>query len=160
MSETVAAVVLWLFIVNLGIAFGAGLYEHRIVLSRWLQGAPGGWHWNGEAVRLDDTGRRFWGFVTTLPLTLLTLLSMWAAIDATGTLRTWWLVASAAALADRLLTFFYFIPTMIRLMKATDSPAAVMVATRWRTLNYLRLATVFIAWLAAMKAFALFYRAA
>jgi hypothetical protein len=35
-----------------------------------------------------------------------------------------------------------------------------MVATRWRTLNYLRLATVFIAWLAAMKAFALFYRAA
>jgi hypothetical protein len=160
MSETVAAVVLWLFIVNLGIAFGAGLYEHRIVLSRWLQPMPpDGLRWDGEAVRRDDAGRRFWGFVTTLPLTLLTFLSLWAAIDATGTLRAWWLAASAAALGDRLLTFFYFIPTMIGLMQATDSPAAVVVATRWRTLNYLRLALVFIAWLAAMKAFALFYRA-
>ncbi len=27
-------ILLWLFVINLGIAFGAGLYEHRIVVSR------------------------------------------------------------------------------------------------------------------------------
>jgi len=27
---------LWLFVLNLGIAFGAGLYEHRIVVSTWV----------------------------------------------------------------------------------------------------------------------------
>jgi len=36
------AILLWLFVINLGIAFGAGLYEHRIalrhaiVLPAWL----------------------------------------------------------------------------------------------------------------------------
>jgi hypothetical protein len=27
---------LWLFVINLGIALGAGLYEHRIVVARWI----------------------------------------------------------------------------------------------------------------------------
>jgi hypothetical protein len=31
---------LWLFVINLGIAFGAGLYEHRIVVSRWITAGP------------------------------------------------------------------------------------------------------------------------
>ena len=62
---------LWLFVINLGIAFGAGLYEHRIVVPRWIDSSAGtGTHWNAEAARRDDTGRRFWAFVTTLPLTL------------------------------------------------------------------------------------------
>ena len=62
---------LWLFVINLGIAFGAGLYEHRIVVSNWMSSSgESGVHWNAEAARRDDTGRRFWVFVTTVPLTL------------------------------------------------------------------------------------------
>lgn len=34
-------VLLWLFVLNLGIAFGAGLYEARISVARWL-GPPQG----------------------------------------------------------------------------------------------------------------------
>jgi hypothetical protein len=34
MSST-AALVLWLFVI-LGIAFGAGVYEHQIVVPRWI----------------------------------------------------------------------------------------------------------------------------
>jgi hypothetical protein len=52
-------------------------------------------------------------------------------------------------LADRAFTFSYFIPTMVGLMEATDSPAAVAVATQWWNLNYLRHAIVLAAWLAA-----------
>lgn len=65
MSPTTSTILLWLFVINLGIAFGAGLYEHRIVVSRWISSSPEtGAHWNAEAVRQDDTGLRFWAFVT------------------------------------------------------------------------------------------------
>jgi hypothetical protein len=158
MSNALSTAVLWLFILNLGIAFGAGLYEHRIVMSRWIGQAPdSGTHWNAEAVRQDDTGRRFWAFVTTVPLTLLTIANLIAAWRAPAGLRFWWLAAAIAALADRAFTFGYFIPTMIGLMNAPDSPQAVATAMRWSNFNYLRHAFVLAAWLASLKAFALFY---
>ena len=147
---------LWLFVVNLGVAFGAGLYEHRIVASHWLTTSPeSAAHWRADAARRDDTGRRFWAFVTTLPLTLLTLANLFAASRASGAVRGWWLAAGLAALADRAFTFGYFIPTMVWLMKAVDSPEAVAVATRWWNLNYLRHAIVLAAWLMALEAFAI-----
>jgi hypothetical protein len=61
-------------------------------------------------------------------------------------------------LADRALTFSYFIPTMIGLMNAADSSASVAIATRWTQLDYLRHALVLAAWLAALRTFALFYQ--
>ena len=144
---------LWLFVINLGIAFGAGLYEHRIVVPDWLgPAADGVMHWNGDAARRDDTGMRFWAFVTTIPLTLLTLANLFAAWRAYGEVRPWWMAAAIAALADRILTFAYFIPTMVGLMAMADSPEAVATATQWATLNYLRHALVLAAWLAGMKA--------
>jgi len=114
--------------------------------------------WDAAAARRDDTGRRFWAFVTTIPLTLLTLANLFYAWNASGGVRAWWLAAALAALADRLLTFAYFIPTMVRLMDAQDSPAAVATATRWLRLNYVRHAVVLAAWLAALKTFALLSR--
>jgi hypothetical protein len=147
-------ILLWLFVIDLGIAFGAGLYEHRIVLSRWLSKVSDStYHWNAAAARLDDTGRRFWALITTVPLTLLTLASLIAAWKASGSVHVWWLGAAVAALADRLFTFSYFIPTMVRLMRAADSPASVAIARQWTNLNYVRHAIVLVAWLAALKAF-------
>jgi hypothetical protein len=150
------ALVLWLFVINLGIAFGAGLYEHRITAPAWIASSAGsGLHWDAAAARRDDTGRRFWAFATTIPLTLLTLANLFYAWNASGGVRAWWLAAALAALGDRLFTFAYFIPTMVRLMDAPDSPAAVATATRWLRLNYLRHALVLAAWLAALKTYAL-----
>lgn len=154
-----SAILLWLFVINLGVAFGAGVYEHRIVVPRWIGSSPeSGTHWNAEAVRRDDTGRRFWAFVTTAPLTLLTLANLIAAWRAPVFVRGWWLAAACAALADRAFTFSYFIPTMVGLMGAADSPASVAVATRWSNLNYVRHVIVLAAWLASLKTFALFYQ--
>jgi hypothetical protein len=154
-SNTASTWLLWLFVLNLGIAFGAGLYEHRIVVSGWITTSADGAHWNADAARDDDTGRRFWVFVTTVPLTLLTIASTYAAWHAAGPLRAWWLAAALAAVADRVLTFAYFIPAMIGLLSAADSPDAAAAATRWSHLNYLRHAIVLVAWLAALRAFAL-----
>jgi hypothetical protein len=151
-------ILLWLLVMNLGIAFGAGIYEQRIVVARWLVSssgsAPG---WNAEAARQDDTGRRFWVFMSTVPLTLLALANLFVAWRAAGAVRGWWLAAAIAALADRALTFSYFIPTMVGLMAAAESPESAAIATRWSHLNYLRHAIVLAAWLASLQAFALWH---
>jgi hypothetical protein len=149
---------LWLFVLNLGIAFGAGLYEHRVVVPHWMGSSPdSGGHWNAEIARLDDTGRRFWAFVTTLPLTLLTVGNLVSAWRTSGPVRGWWLAAALAALTDRAFTFGYFIPTLVRLMATADSPASAAAALHWWHLNYLRHAIVLTAWLASLRAFTLFY---
>ena len=159
MPGPLATTLLWLFVINLGIAFGAGLYEHRIVVGSWLTSSgESGAHWNADAARRDDTGRRFWAFVTTVPLTLLTLASLFAAWRGRGSFSRWWLAAAVAALVDRAFTFSYFIPTMVRLIRAPDSPDSVAVATRWRNLNYLRHAIILAAWLMSLEAFSLLYR--
>ncbi len=113
MSTAAPTMFLWLFVINPGIAFGAGLYEHRIVTPNWLRDDGSRSHWNGEAARRDDTGPRFWAYVTTGPLTLLTLASLVVAWKTSGPERGWWLTAALVVLADRILTFSYFIPTMV-----------------------------------------------
>jgi Domain of unknown function (DUF1772) len=159
MSDSIARALLWLFVIFLGITFGAGIYEERITVPRWLSSSEdSGRHWNADATRRDDTGRRFWAFVTTLPLTLLTIAILVIAWRAPGPLRDWWLASAVLALGDRIFTFSYFIPTMIRLMRATDSSESVAKASQWANLNYVRLTIALAAWLAALKAFAVFYQ--
>jgi len=154
-------VLLWLFVIDLGIAFGAGLYEHRIVFPRWLSVATdGGVHWNADAVRLDNSGLRFWAYATTGPLTVLTLANLWAAWrHAHGWLRLWWVGASAVSLAERVLTLAYFVPTMIGLMNAPDTVESVATASRWSEMNYVRHSLTLAAWLLALQAFAVAHRA-
>src|SRR5258708_25803816 len=154
----ISKLLLWLFVLNLGVVFGAGIYEARISVARWIgpsQASGPGWHAE-EALR-DDTGRRFWAFTTTIPLTLLTLANLWAASQSSGPIRMWWLTAALAALTDRIFTFSYFIPRMVGLLRATDSPEARATIMQWANLNYLRLLLVLIAWVAALQAFALLH---
>jgi hypothetical protein len=159
MLSSTSTIFIWLFVINLGIAFGAGLYEHRVVVSQWVTSSPeSGSHWNPAVAREDDTGRRFWVFVTTVPLTLLTLANLLLARRAAGPLRAWWLAAGLAALADRVFTLSYFIPAMVTLMGREDSPQSAAAAMRWSHLNYLRHAIVLVAWIAALKAFSILYR--
>ena len=93
-------------------------------------------------------------YVTTGPLTLLTLASLFAAWRAPELVRQWWLIATAAALVERIMTFAYFVPTMITLMRegALSDGAAVASARRWAALSVFRHAATLVAWLAALKA--------
>jgi hypothetical protein len=159
MSPAGNAIALGLFLLNLGTAFGAGLYEHRIVVPNWFsRSASGDLRWNADAARQDDTGRKFWAFVTTVPLTVLTLVNLRGALAAEGALRVWWLAGVAAAMADRIFTFAYFIPTMVKLMKVIDRDASTATALRWSYLNYVRHAFVLMAWLASLHAFGLLFQ--
>ena len=158
MAEYLTKALLWLFVINLGLAFGAGLYEARIEFPQWLvPSSESGYRWNAEAARQANTGLRFWVFVTTAPLTLLTLANIMAAWRAHGEIRGWWLGAALSALADRVFTFSYFVPTMVKLMndETLSQTQAVRMASRWGQLNYLRHVIVLAAWLLALKAFSL-----
>ena len=155
----VSRILLWLFVINLGLVLGAGLYEARIEFPQWLiYSGQGAYRWSAETARDANTGVRFWIYVTTIPLTLVTLANVIAAWRSQGRIRSWWLAAALVALVDRIFTFSYFIPTMANLMSdATLAQAqAVAIATRWGQLNYLRHAIVLTAWLLALQAFSYF----
>lgn len=151
-------ILLWLFVINLGVVLGAGLYEARIEFPQWLiYAGEEGYRWSAEAAGRANTGLRFWVYVTTIPLSLLTLANLIVAWKSTGPNRPWWLGAAVTALVDRIFTFSYFVPTMARLISDENMPQAQAVATavRWGQLNYLRHAIVLIAWLLALKAFSM-----
>lgn len=154
----ISKILLWLFVINLGIVFGAGLYEARIEFPQWLiYSAQDGYRWSGEAARQANTGVRFWVYVTTVPLTLLTLANLIVGWRAHDPIRAWWLGAAVVALVDRIFTFSYFVPTMVELMGDGRVPQsqAVTMALRWGQLNYLRHLIVLVAWLLALRAFSL-----
>jgi hypothetical protein len=148
---------LLLFIINLGTAFGAGLYETKIILPRWFQqSATSGYSINVDAMQQTDVGRSFWAVVTTGPLTLLTLANLVVAWQSASPRHDWWLAAALVILAERLSTFAFFIPNAIRFQNADTRPVINMSrkVQTWIRLNYIRLALNLLAWLLALKALA------
>jgi hypothetical protein len=146
LRDDIEAIVLWLLVVNLGVAFGAGIYESRFEVPRWRHLPPREW---------TNTGTRFWAFVTTGPLTLLTVASLVLVWGAGGARQDWWLVATALLVVERLMTFGYFIPTMARLQSSHSPVPAEVDATlsRWMKLNLGRHLLDLAAWLTAPAAF-------
>lgn len=141
-------VILWLFVINLGIAFGAGIYEGRVVVSQWGSLPPSEW---------PNTGLMFWAYVTTGPLTLLTVASIFAAWMTQGPMRAWYLAAVCIIIVERIATFSYFIPTMLRLMGTEGLADADVKATlsQWLLMNHGRHVLTLTGWLAALRALSL-----
>ena len=151
-------VLLWLFIIFLGITFGAGLYETRIVLPQWFVKSGGnGFQVNSKAMNETDTGRKFWGMVSTVLLTLFTIANLVLALQSDGERHDWWLAAALITLVERMGTFTFFIPTAIKLMRAeSHSDAKVSSSiTLWIRLNYVRIVLNLLGWLAALKVLSL-----
>src|SRR5690606_25632209 len=95
----------------------------------------------------------FWVYVTTLPLTLLTIASLIAAWMTRGPMHQWFLAAAGIVLIERAATFAYFIPTMVRLMGMEGDVKPAL--SRWRLMNHGRHVLTLAGWLAALKALSL-----
>ncbi len=134
-------------VINLGIAFGAGLYEARVVITQWADLPPKDW---------PNTGIVFWAYVTTVPLTLLAFANLMAAWFDKSVRRNWWLGAVFILLIERLTTLSYFIPTMINLT-ASDLPNGETRArlSQWLFFNHGRHLLTLAGWLMALKALSL-----
>jgi hypothetical protein len=148
MRQYVPKVLLWLFVINLGIALGAGIYEQRVVIPQWENIPPQEW---------PQTGVLFWVYVTTVPLTLLTLANLVGGLLDRGPRRYWWLAAVAIVVVERIATFSYFIPMMVWLQGTEGLPEAEVQAalSQWMLLDYGRHVLTLAGWLAALKAFSL-----
>ena len=156
MSHKHARILLWLFVVGLGISAGAGLYETKTQMPRWVRSARA----NGlpsQVASSANTGMQFWLYTTTLPLTLLTLASFFAIRFVDPETRKWWLIAAWASLGSQILTLAYFIPTLLQLSGGQETNARA-VAFQWAQVNWFRHALSFVAWLSALQAFACFAR--
>jgi hypothetical protein len=151
-------ILLWLFVVFSGIASGAGLYELRVNVPRWFTSAGGSaFRVDRGAIRADDSGRRFWAYVTTVPLTLLTVAALVETWNPANARDRWWFAAAAFMLVERAGTLSYFIPRLLKMLEPAGLPVdrAHDAAAQWVRLNYVRAAVAFVAWLAALKALSL-----
>jgi len=156
MSHKHARILLWLFVVGLGISAGAGLYETKTQMPRWVRSARA----NGlpsQVASSANTGMQFWLYTTALPLTLLTLASFFAIRFVDPETRKWWLIAAWASLGSQILTLAYFIPTLLQLSGGQETNARA-VAFQWAQVNWFLHALSFVAWLSALQAFACFAR--
>lgn len=149
----------WLLVIFTGIAFGAGVYEVRIALPQWLTTIDGITVWHADLAKAADPGLNFWAYVTTGPITLLTLISLILVWKTKGSVKRWWLITLLFLLIDRAMTFGYFIPTMVELMSDKLSAAdAVHTAQQWARLDVVRLIASGLSYLAAIRLLAEFYR--
>lgn len=147
MAIRFTSVLLWLFVINLGVAFGAGLYEARVVVPGWAGTSPQTW---------PNTGLMFWVYVTTVPLTLLTIGNAVAAWRDSTPRRHAWRAAVAIAVLERLVTFGYFIPRMVSLMgEPSAGPEVSAALAQWMALNHGRHVLTVSAWVAALYALSL-----
>jgi hypothetical protein len=157
MGQHISEILLWLFIINLGIALGAGLYEKTMIIPQWFIKSPNGLVVNSDAMRQTDTGRKFWAYVTTVPLTILTLANLVVAWQSQAPEHYWWLGASLITLTERIATFTFFIPTAIKLMhpERLSLFKKTNIGSLWVSLNYIRLFLNLIGWLAALRVLSL-----
>ena len=101
-----------------GIAFGAGLYEARVVIPQWADIPPQSW---------PNTGLMFWVYVTTDPADSAHPGQSDRGVEGDGsTRRKWWLGACGyRSSLKRVATFSYFIPAMIGLTTSALPDAEV-----------------------------------
>jgi hypothetical protein len=153
-------IILWLFVLALGITMGGGLYEVRVVMPLWGSAPPDSviaYYQHNVAFPqfAPDQGGNFWIMVTPLA-TLLSIGVLISAYWTRGVHRRWRMAAAAAALTVQVATFAWFVPNIIRLLggdvltMSRDDVSSL--ANLWINLNWVRVALIMLAWLFALRA--------
>lgn len=156
----IAQILLWAFVIALGIECGAGLYETLVITPLWGGAAPDSviafyYHNTVNPYLTLDAGGRFWIFATPLVglLSAATLLtSRWT--DAAH--RKWRVAGAGLAFFVIAFTFAWFVPNILLLQSKevlTMNPEAVASLTNWWVgLNWARVVLGLTAWLCALRA--------
>lgn len=145
-------ILLWLFVIFSGIAVGAGLYEMRVNVPKWFIKTKSGVKVDRHLIIKMNANRRFWLYVTTIPLTLLTLLSLFFVWNFESQMHIWWLVAVAFIALERIWTFAYFTPIGLKIIHEKHSNRVSQIAKHWIFLNKFRTVLSLVGWLAALMA--------
>lgn len=144
---TTIAIVLLLLTVTLGM--GGGLYEVLVIYPGWKQDPDP----HTLRAKLQSSGqilaaKRFWPLVSPAQV-LLSIINLVLAWNDTGGTHIYWLTAAIAVFLNRLATFSYFIPVMLRkiMQPETVEPSRLKaIVKRWIALSPLRLVVELFAW--------------
>jgi hypothetical protein len=157
---SIAQIILWLFVMCLGIEIGAGLYEALVVVPVWASAPPDSvlayFHRNVANLQFAlNPGGNFWLIFT--PLTgLLAVVTLLSGLKTAPGHRKWRIAGTVLAIIVVAATFAWFVPTIIILMSEEVtklSGATITSKTNWWVrLNWVRAAAYIIAWVAALRA--------
>ncbi len=152
-------IILWLFVVLLGIEVGAGLYETVVLIPMWLGGAP------DSAIKYYElyaanpqfalrAGEKFWIFFTPL-VGLLAIATFLTSFKTSPKHRKWRLIGSGLSIFIVAATFAWFVPNIMRLTFDVPNMSAEAIATTakwWVNLNYVRCVLAVTALLCTLRA--------
>jgi hypothetical protein len=154
----IAQAVLWLFVFSSSVQMGGAVYEMLVVNPLWLGSPPESvTNWNPVPQFAIEPGR-FWAVAVPLYMlsTLAVLITAWFMPPAR---RKWALTAGLCTLAVILSTALFFVPILREtiISRGAGLGAAEITAkvNQWANWNWLRMAVVFIGWVAGARALSL-----
>ncbi len=157
---SIAQILLWLFVIVLGIAIGGGLYEQLVVMPLWSVAPPDSviaYHQHNVAnphFTLNQGGR-FWIYVMPL-LGLLTIATLLSGLKTRLEHRKWRIAGTILTLIVVVFTFAWFVPNIIKLtgegVMAMSPDEVASLTNWWAGLNWVRAVLFLVGWLAALRA--------
>lgn len=157
---SIKQIILWLFVIVLGIGVGAGLYEARVIMPLWSSAPPESvWGWRDLLAAnpryAPHAGERFWILVSPVRA-LLAIAVLVTGLRMSGEQRRWRLVASIISLALFILAVTWLIPTSTELFgnnsRELSAEQVISKTKTWVMLNYLFQVLGIVAFLAALRA--------
>ncbi len=157
---SVAQIILLMFVINLGIAIGGGIYEALVLVPIWAGAPPDSvlaYHHHGvtNPAFVTNQGGRFWIFVTPL-LGLLSIATIISGHKVNSTHRRWRISAAGLVLAVVVTTFAWFVPTLFLLLSdevtALSKDRIATLTNWWVWLNWVRAAVYIVAWIIGLRA--------
>ena len=154
----IAQAVLWLFVFSSSIQMGGAVYEMLVVNPLWLDSPPESvTNWNPVPQFAIEPGR-FWAVAVPLYMlaTIAILITSWFM---PAPRRKWALLAGVCTLAVIVSTGLFFVPILREtIMSRGAGLSAEEITTKvnlWVNWNWLRMAVVFVGWVAGVRALSL-----
>ena len=154
--DVLIEILLWVLVINMAVALGAGLYEAIIEIPQWYSISDGYYTWDNTRALDANVLHNFWTSFALIPLSIQCGL-MWVLLWWTkGTVRKWFLAAAMVLLIERGLTLGHYAPTLVALLQnKIPDPEISRAVMNWVQLNYVRQAALVIAFLTTLVTFAL-----
>jgi len=144
----VTIISLSLLLLSVALSLGGGLYEVLVIYPNWKYDVdPQTLRGRLESSGQMNAGSRFWPLVSPAQ-GLLSIANIILAWNYTGAAHDYWLAAAITIFVNRLITFSYFIPVMIRkIMEPEQFEAGRLksIVRTWTTLSPWRLLPEFTA---------------
>jgi hypothetical protein len=157
---SIAQILLWLFVIALGIELGGGLYETLVVMPLWSAAPPDSvleyYRHNAANPQLAlNAGGRFWMFATPL-VGLTAIAALLSGLKTRAEHRKWRIAGTILALIVVISTFAWFVPNIIKLLGESvtrmSADEITGVTNWWVRLNWVRAFVYAVGWLAALRA--------